>query len=71
MDELHQARLDTIVELSNALLKTTQEILLVHGNDPKLEALLSSGYTLAIRQLNKISPGFREYMIAMLEADNK
>ena len=69
MNEIQQARVDTIVELSNALLRTTADSIKLHGDDPELDSVLTSAYTLTIRQLNNIAPGFREFMIHMLEAD--
>jgi len=67
MDELHQARIESIIELSNDIMQAIIKNAKIHGDDPNLGHIVSSAITLAIRDLNRLAPGFTELMYRMLE----
>lgn len=71
MDELTQSRVDTIVEMSDALIEQTVKAIEVHGeNDPHNFHILASAYTMTINRIDRVNPGFKEFMYKMLEDRN-
>lgn len=70
MNELEYARIETIIEMHKELLKATHKIGMNHGeNDPEIDAIIAASYTAAIKSLQKVYPGFIEFMILMLEKE--
>jgi hypothetical protein len=68
MDELTQARVNTIVDISDALIEQTVNLIEIHGkNDPHNFHILASAYTMTINRIDKISPGFKQFMHQMLK----
>lgn len=67
MDYMTRARVETIVELSDSLLKEALDAIERHGeSDPHVEAILLSAFSMAIKELNKADPTFSSKMIKML-----
>lgn len=72
MDEITKARVESIVELSDALINETLKCTDRHGfNDPYLAHITLSAYTMAINRIDSVAPGFRDHMVQMLTAGNK
>jgi hypothetical protein len=71
MNELDMMRGETIVELSNEIITSVKKILLSHGPDPQLVAILAAGYTMSINEIEKQSPGFSKFMVKMLEKEDE
>lgn len=67
MDELQRARLESIIELSNDMLACIIDQAKTHGDDPYLAQIIGSAMVLTIRDINKISPGFDNFMYRMME----
>lgn len=71
MDELMQARVNTIVEMSDSLIEQSVKAIEIHGgNDPHNFHILASAYTMTINRIDRISPGFKEFMYRMLQDRN-
>ena len=69
MDELLNSRLETIVELSDLMIEQTIKSMEIHGiNDPYGIHILASSYTMTINRLDKVVPGFRDFMYKMIES---
>ena len=67
MDEITKARVETIVELSDAIIADTLKTVKRHGdNDPHMGHIALSAYTMAINRIDSVSPGFKNLMIKML-----
>lgn len=71
MDELFQARIDTVTELSEEYLNATARILKIHGSDPLQAQIVTAALTRVILTLDKITPGFSEVMIEMIKPMDK
>jgi len=69
MDELRQARVESIVELSNDLMQAIIKNAKFHGDDPHLTHIVSAAITLTIRDLDRLAPGFVELMYHMMVAE--
>ena len=67
MNEMLQARIDTILELEQALVKTVVDIMNVHGNDPTSVAIILAGYAGSIKRIDTGIPSFSNSMIEMLK----
>lgn len=71
MDELFQARIDTVTELSEEYLNATARILKIHGSDLLQAQIVTAALTRVILTLDKITPGFSEVMIEMIKPMDK
>ena len=67
MDELHQLRVESIMELSEDITEVIVDMANKHGNDPELGPIIGAALTMTIRDINKIAPGFIVFMVSMLE----
>lgn len=67
MNELEMARIETIMELSDAFIKTTSDIATTYGDDPELAAILAAAYTMSIKRIEIVCPGFSNYVCTLLE----
>ena len=71
MNELELARVETVIEMKNEILKAIHKVGMNHGeNDPEMDSIIASAYTMSITSINKIYPEFVEFMIQMLELEN-
>lgn len=70
-DSYHdEVRVDSIVELTEVLFKESAALAKKHGmEDPRLNAVLTSGYVAAILKLQKICPGL-PFLIASMLTEN-
>ena len=70
VNELELTRVETVVELKNEILKTIHRVGMAHGeNDPEIDSIIASAYTMSILSIAKIYPDFVEFMIQMLELE--
>ena len=69
MDELMQARAESIVELSNDIVDAVLKIAKTHGDDPHLPHIIVSGFTLAAKDLDRAAPGFITFLSGMLKEE--
>ena len=68
MDELLQTRLQTINDLNRALNEQTAELCMIHGdNDPHMVHIVASAFTMSIKDIDGLAPGFKNLMRKMLE----
>lgn len=68
MDDLTKTRIDTIVQMSDAIIQQTIKEIEIHGmNDPHSIHILASAYTMSINRINSVCPGFKEFMRMMLK----
>lgn len=59
-DPIHDARLEVINEISNALCKAAGDALTRHGNDPQNVPILLAGFDTAVNRIDRgVAPGFR------------
>lgn len=70
MDEMTRARVESIVEMTADIMDAIIKISKKHGDDPNLGHIVSASLTMAIRDINKIAPGFTGLMRAMLENED-
>lgn len=70
MDEMTRARVESIIEMTEEIKEAIIKASKKHGDDPNLGHIVSSSLTLAIRDINKIAPGFTGLMRAMLENED-
>jgi hypothetical protein len=57
--------------MKNEILKAIHKVGMNHGeNDPEMDSIIASAYTMSITSINKIYPEFVEFMIQMLELEN-
>jgi len=71
VNELELARVETVIEMKNEILKAIHKVGMNHGeNDPEMDSIIASAYTMSITSINKIYPEFVEFMIQMLELEN-
>ena len=70
MNELEFARIETVVEMHHDLMKATQNVVLNHGeDDPEMDMIVASAYTMSIKSIEMIYPNFIEFMIRMLQSE--
>jgi hypothetical protein len=69
MDDLMQARAESIVELANDIVDAVLKTAKTHGEDPHLSHIIVSGFTLAAQDLDRVAPGFTEFLVGMLKED--
>ena len=63
MDDLHKTRIDTIIEMSDAIIQQTIQKIQIHGiNDPQSTHLLAAAYAMSINRIDSVSPGFKKFM---------
>lgn len=56
-----------VQDMGSALLRAAGEVMLVHGNDPNSLAIVSAGFVMAIREIEKnIDPHFRRVVAVQL-----
>ena len=67
MNEMQQARIDTILELEQALVKAVVDIMKIHGNDPTAVAIILAAYAGSIKRIDTFIPSFSNSMIEMLK----
>lgn len=48
--------IETIVDLCDALVKVTDDMMSLHGKDPDSFAIICSGYLMAIKEIAKSNP---------------
>jgi len=64
-----QARAESIVELANDIVDAVLKTSKTHGEDPHLSHIIVSGFTLAAQDLDRVAPGFTEFLVGMLKED--
>jgi hypothetical protein len=66
-DSYHdEVRIDSIVELTEVLMKDSTELIKRHGiDDPRMHIILASGFVTAIQKLGKVYPNL-PYVIAKM-----
>jgi hypothetical protein len=69
MDDLMHARAQSIVELANDIVDAVLKTAKTHGEDPHLSHIIVSGFTLAAQDLDRVAPGFTEFLVGMLKED--
>ena len=67
MNEMQQARIDTILELEQALVKSVVDIMKIHGNDPTAVSIILAAYAGSIKKIDTCIPSFSNSMIEMLK----
>jgi hypothetical protein len=56
-----------VQDIASALLKAAGEVMKVHGNDPNSLAIVSAGFAMAIKEIDKnIDPAFARCLVAQL-----
>jgi len=70
MDDMTRARVESIVEMTEEIKEAIIKASKKHGDDPNLGHIVSASLTMAIRDINKIAPGFTKLMYHMLENEN-
>lgn len=71
MNELERSRVDAILEINEGIIVHINNIFKMHGEDPELSSILSAAFALSINQIDKISPGFTNFMIQLLSVENE
>ena len=72
MDELSRTRVETIVEMSDEILRVILKNCEVHGlNDPHISHIVSAALTMVIRDIDRVGPGFKQLMVCMLDGEVK
>ena len=67
MNEMQQVRIDTILELEQALVKAVVDTMKIHGNDPTAVAIILAAYIGSIKRIDTVIPIFYDSMIEMLK----
>ena len=70
MNELDMARVEMVIELNNEFVIAIKKIVKTHGDDPRLAHIIASAFTMSIGQIDKLSPGFNDFMIVMLKDEH-
>jgi hypothetical protein len=65
--ELELAQGQATMDVMSAILISTGEAMIIHGNDPDSLAILSAGFCLAIEEISKsIDPTFKRRILLQL-----
>jgi hypothetical protein len=50
---------------------TVAKLSAIHDNDPMLTEIIAASYSMAIKDLDKVEPGFRMLMVKMLDVKER
>lgn len=70
-DEMDQARVDAVVEISNALISTITKELKAHGPDPRNSDIIAASMALTIHKLALIDPAISYYIDVIMSTGVK
>jgi hypothetical protein len=69
-DYYNEVRIDSIVELTEVLMKDTMALIKKHGiDDPNMNAIVTAGYVTAITKLTRVLPNL-SFVVASLLTEN-
>jgi hypothetical protein len=72
MDEVVKARVESVVELSDSIIKEIIKTTHIHGfNDPYLSHVVVAAVAMSIGRVDSVAPGFRKAILKMLEHDEQ
>ena len=66
LDELSQARVDAVVSIHTAIMKTIVAELSVHGKDPRNADIIASAICMTIHHLSDFDPRINYYIAHMM-----
>ena len=64
-----QLRAETIVDLSDGLIRLTADILTLHGPDPTNHAIIAAAFKMALMKIGTIYPEIPLTVATMVKAD--
>lgn len=64
-----QLKLDMVYDTSDELLKLIVGNVKNHGPDPEIMGLIGTAMVLTIARITKVSPGFDEKLVKLLQCD--
>ena len=67
MDYLQKSRAELIVEIASAMNGAVARLSAIHDNDPMLIEIIAASYSMAIKDLDKVEPGFKMLMYKLLQ----
>lgn len=62
-----QARVDTVNELTDGLVRLAGDMLALHGKDEQAETIMMAAFAGAISEINRVSPKFSTGVAMLLE----
>jgi len=72
MDEIVKARVESVVELSDSIIKEVVKTTNLHGfSDPYLSHVIVAAIAMSIGRIDSVAPGFRKSILKMLEHDEQ